>query len=74
MTKLEFIADFIYLGGVISPGGEGGGHSHIRPIRVCATAHGIKWLSGSGVLNRVYNFTIERLEHGFFRPEALNRV
>ena len=74
MTKLEFIADFIYLGSVISPGGEGG-HSHIRPIRVCAAAHGIKWLSGSGVLNRVYNFTIECLEHGFFfRPEALNRV
>ena len=69
MTKLEFIADFIYLGNVISPGGEGGGgvgHSHIRSIRVCAAAHGIKWLSGSLVLNRVYNFTIERLEHGFF--------
>ena len=25
MTKLEFIADFIYLGSVISPGGGGGG-------------------------------------------------
>ena len=55
MTKLEFIADFIYLGNVMSPGGGGGGgvggggggHSHIWPIRVCAAAHGIKWLSGS---------------------------
>ena len=25
MTKLEFIADFIYLGNVMSPGGGGGG-------------------------------------------------
>ena len=47
-------------------GGGGGVHYHTRPIRVCAAAHGIKWLSGSLVLNRVYNFTIERLEHGFF--------
>ena len=44
---MEFIADFIYLGSVISPGGEGGGgHSYIRPIRVCAAAHDIKWLLG----------------------------
>ena len=27
MTKLEFIVDLIYLGSVISPGGEGGGGS-----------------------------------------------
>ena len=38
----------------------GGGHSLIWPIQVCAAEQGVAFK----VLNRVYNFTIKRLEQG----------
>ena len=63
-----------------------GGHSLVRPMRVCAAEQGMVFKPGGAfpylayeacaaeqamifkvlVLNRVYNFTIKRLEQGVF--------